>query len=42
MDGEFYAEGVLKVYSFSEKTMVYLRKINCNYREAANERYSEF
>ena len=26
VDGEFYAEGVLKVYSFSGKTMVYLRK----------------
>lgn len=25
MDGEFYAEGVLKVYSFPGKIVVYLR-----------------
>ena len=28
MDGELYAEGVLKMYSFSEKIVVYLRKIS--------------
>ena len=28
VDGEFYAEGVLKMYSFSEKIVIYLRKIN--------------
>ena len=28
MGGEFYAEGVLKRYSFLDKVVVYLRKVN--------------
>lgn len=28
MDGEFYAEGILNVYSFLRENVVYLRKTN--------------
>lgn len=37
MDGEFYAEGVLNVYSFLKETVVYLRKIIGILRSDCNE-----